>query len=60
MEKNNRFKTVYKEGNNFKPMKMIFIDQETGINYLFIKYGYGGGLTPLLDVDGNPVITPIK
>ena len=36
----------------------IIIDKETGVNYLFVQEGYAGGLTPLLDKDGRPVITP--
>ena len=36
----------------------ILIDKETGVNYLFVQEGYAGGLTPLLDKDGKPVITP--
>ena len=32
-------------------------NQETGVNYLFIANGYAGGVTPLLDADGKPVIT---
>ena len=36
----------------------IPIDKETGVNYLFVEHGYAGGLTPLLDKDGKPVITP--
>ena len=36
----------------------IIIDRETGINYLFAQHGYGGGLTPLLDKDGKPIVTP--
>ena len=35
----------------------IIIDKETGVNYLYVCYGYGGGLTPLLDADGKPIIT---
>lgn len=35
----------------------IIIDKETGVNYLFVQEGYAGGLTPLLDKDGRPVIT---
>lgn len=35
----------------------IIIDKETGVNYLFVQEGYAGGLTPLLDKDGKPVIT---
>ena len=35
----------------------VIIDKETGVNYLFVACGYGGGLTPLLDSDGKPIIT---
>ena len=27
------------------------------VNYLYVQIGYGGGITPLLDADGKPVIT---
>ena len=36
--------------------KTIYVDKETGVNYLFIASGYAGGLT-LLDAEGKPVIT---
>ena len=36
----------------------IWVDRETGVNYVF--HGYAGGLTPLLDKDGKPVVTPIE
>jgi len=35
----------------------IIIDKETGVNYLFVHRGYGGGLTPLLDAEGKPIVT---
>lgn len=35
----------------------IIVDKETGVNYLFVKNGYGAGLTPLLDEDGKTIIT---
>ncbi len=35
----------------------VIVDKETGVNYLFVACGYGGGLTPLLGSDGKPVIT---
>ena len=35
----------------------VIIDKETGVNYLYVCRGYGGGLTPLLDADGKPIIT---
>ena len=36
------------------------IDRETGVNYLLSWEGYAGGLTPLLDKNGNPVISQIN
>jgi hypothetical protein len=36
----------------------IIIDKETGVNYLFAQHGYAGGITPLLDKNGKPIITP--
>lgn len=58
MEDSKRFKTIYSQGTltNFT----VYVDKETGINYLFVKAGYAGGLTPLLDKDGKPVITKIE
>ena len=35
----------------------IWVDKETGINYLFHASGYAGGLTVLLDKDGPFGIT---
>ena len=37
----------------------IWVDTETGVNYLFHSSGYAGGLTPLLDREGKPIITPV-
>jgi hypothetical protein len=37
----------------------IWVDRETGINYLYHAAGYSGGLTPLLNRDGTPVITTV-
>lgn len=56
MSKNKRFEVVYKES-GFATEKTIYVDKETGVNYLFVSNGYGGGLTPLLDPEGKPVIT---
>ena len=38
----------------------IWVDKETGVNYLFHASGYAGGLTPLLKPDGTPVVTPVN
>lgn len=37
----------------------IWVDKQTGVNYLFHASGYAGGLTPLLNRDGTPVITSV-
>lgn len=56
MAKNNRFKIIYTQGlGTFQ----ILVDTETGVNYLSHTAGYGGGLTPLLDSQGKPIVTPI-
>lgn len=58
MERENRFEITYKQDNALtKGLKMILVDKETGVNYLFMQSGYAGGLTPLLGTDGKPVIT---
>lgn len=58
MAKNERFKKIYSQGT--LDVIEIFVDTETGVNYMFRKEGYGGGLTPLLGKDGEPVIAPIE
>ena len=37
----------------------IWVDRQTGVNYLFHAAGYAGGLTPLLNRDGTPIITTV-
>ncbi|MCM1328290.1 MAG: DUF6440 family protein [Ruminococcus sp.] len=50
-----RFKRIYKQG--VVSVIEIWADTETGVNYLWRENGYSGGLTPLLDRDGKPVVT---
>ena len=57
MEKDERFEKVYSQG--FIEVMEIWVDKETGVNYLYHAAGNGGGLTPLLDRDGKPVVSPI-
>ena len=56
MAKEKRFEKVYSQDLG---SVSIFVDKETGVNYLFSQRGYASGLTPLLDREGKPVITPI-
>lgn len=53
-----RFEKIYSQGtmNTFE----IWVDRETGVNYLYHANGYAGGLTVLLDKDGKPVVTPVR
>ena len=37
----------------------IWVDRQTGVNYLYHVTGNAAGLTVLVDRDGKPVITPI-
>ena len=55
-KKEERFIRTHSE--NFDS-EVILIDKLTGVNYLFVSRGYAGGLTPLLDRDGKPVISPL-
>lgn len=53
-----RFIKVYSQGSVSKIE--IWVDKETGVNYLFRRDGYGGGLTVMLDKFGKPLITELK
>lgn len=57
MAKEKRFIKTYSQGMGSTE---IWVDKETGVNYLFYSSGYAGGLTVLLDKDGKPVITPVE
>ena len=52
-----RFDIKEKEGVSLFTDAIIIVDKETGVNYLYVHRGYSGGLTPLLDSDGKPIIT---
>lgn len=53
--KENRFVKTYSQG-AFDTME-IWVDRETGVNYLFHWNGSAGGMTPLLDAEGKPVVS---
>lgn len=57
MNESDRFVRVYKQGT--LTVMEIWVDRATGVNYLYHQDGYSGGLTPLLDPYGRPVVTPI-
>ncbi|MHC1747217.1 MAG: DUF6440 family protein [Cellulosilyticaceae bacterium] len=57
MGKDDRFIKTFSQGSI--NVSEIWIDKQTGVNYLFHYSGYAGGLTVLLDQNGKPVITPV-
>ena len=59
-KKEKRFIKVYSDGGGFSGVATyILVDKETGVNYLYAAGSYGGGITPLLNRDGTPIITPV-
>lgn len=52
-----RFEKVYSQG--AVNVMEIWVDTETGVNYVFHASGYAGGMTPLLDREGKPVVSPV-
>jgi len=57
-KKDGRFvKTLMESG--WSGRTEVWVDRQTGVNYLFHSEGNAGGLTPLLNRDGTPVITTV-
>lgn len=49
------FEKVYHQGTI--DVMEIWVDRKTGVNYLWHASGNAGGLTPLLDENGRPIVT---
>ncbi|MFZ7131848.1 MAG: DUF6440 family protein [Eubacteriales bacterium] len=58
MKKDERFIKTYSQGK--MNITEIWVDKKTGINYMYHAAGYSGGLTPLLDREGKPMITTVS
>lgn len=58
MEKGKRFVKIYTQG--VVSTQEIWQDTETGVQYFWVSSGYAGGLTPLLDAAGCPVVGPLE
>ena len=57
MAKDKRFKRVYTQDMGTTE---IWVDRETGVNYLYHSSGYSGGLTVMLDQEGKPIVTSVE
>lgn len=51
-----RFQKVFAQG--VIDVMEIWVDTQTGIQYLFHRNGNAAGFTPLLDKDGKPLLDP--
>lgn len=59
-KKEKRFIKTYSHGGGFSgPATYVLVDRETGVNYIYAAGSYGGGITPLLNRDGTPIVTSI-
>ena len=56
-KKEERFVRTFAQG--VMNVTEIWVDRDTGVNYLYHANGNAAGLTPLLKADGTPVVTPI-
>ncbi len=56
MANEKRFEVIYKQDVGMTTTVRILRDRETGVEYLCTWFGQGGGLTPLLEADGRPVV----
>ena len=58
MAKQKRFEVLLNETPNGGMLMATVIIRDTvpGVLYLQLVNGYGGGLTPLLDADGRPIV----
>jgi len=54
-----RFVKIYSQSGFADNLMQIWVDRETGVNYLYSAGGYAGGLTVLLNRDGTPVVSPL-
>ncbi len=50
-----RFVRVYKQS-EFAGYHYIWVDRETRVQYLVSSISQGGGVTPLIDAEGKPLL----
>lgn len=54
-----RFVKTYTQGGFLNNLLEIWVDRQTGVNYLYCATGQAAGLSVMLDRDGKPVISPL-
>ncbi|EAC3422358.1 hypothetical protein MO183_000120 [Listeria monocytogenes] len=53
-----RFEKIYTQGK--LNIMEIWVDKETGVQYVYHLAGYAGGMSPLLDADGKPLLADLS
>ncbi len=58
--KEDRFIKTVVDGGGFSDNYMaVYVDKQTGVNYLFSSSGNAGGMCVLVDREGKPIVTPV-
>lgn len=57
MAEEKRFEKIYSQG--AMNIMEIWVDRATGVNYIFHSSGSAGGLCPLLDREGKPMVSAV-
>ena len=55
----NRFEVTFVQKITLGSTIEVWVDKETGVNYIYRRDGYSGGLTVLLDAEGKPVVSKV-
>ena len=56
-KKEERFQIVQQQGNGLtSPQCTVLLDSVTGVQYLYVQAGYSGGLCPLVNREGGPLL----
>ena len=56
-KKEERFQIVQQQGNDLtSPQCTVLLDSVTGVQYLYVQAGYSGGLCPLVNREGGPLL----
>ena len=58
-KKENRFEVTFVQKITLGSTIEVWVDKETGVNYIYRRDGYSGGLTVMLDADGKPVVSKV-
>ena len=59
MAEEKRFVKTYTQGGFVAHLMEVWVDRQTGVNYLYAATGQAAGLSVMLNRDGTPIVTPV-